>query len=76
MVGYYSAITGKVQGVTATAAEPALLGRMCAADFNEMILRMVTGLLRSESNRISHLILLDACARVAAELLEHLEESV
>ena len=28
MVGYYSAITGKVQGVTAPAAEPALLGRM------------------------------------------------
>jgi CRP-like cAMP-binding protein len=84
IVGYYSAITGKAQGLTATAAEPALLGRMGASDFNEMILsrrplsaymlRMVTALLRSESNRISHLILLDACARVAAELLEHLED--
>jgi CRP-like cAMP-binding protein len=85
MIGYYAAITGKPQAVTATAAEPSWLGRMPAADFMEMILsrrnlstymlRTVTGLLRSETNRLRHLILFDAHCRVAAELLEYLEET-
>ena len=85
MVGYYAAITGKVQTVTATAVESSVAGRMASADFmalilsrretSEFMLKMVTGLLRSETNRIRHLIMLEAHCRVAAELLECVEET-
>ena len=85
MIGYYAAITGKLQTVTATAAEDTVLGRLNATEFMELVLssrelsaymlRFVTGILRSETNRIRHLILLDAPSRVAAELLEYVAES-
>jgi CRP-like cAMP-binding protein len=85
MIGYYAAITGKIQSVTATAVQSSVVGRMPSADFmalilsrpetSEYMLKMVTGLLRSETNRIRHLIMLEAHCRVAAELLELVEET-
>jgi CRP/FNR family transcriptional regulator, cyclic AMP receptor protein len=70
MIGYYSAITGKPQAVTATAVRASRLGRLPASEF---MLQLVTEMLVSETKRIAHLITLPALPRVAAELLERAE---
>jgi CRP/FNR family transcriptional regulator, cyclic AMP receptor protein len=83
MIGYYSAITGKPQAVTATAVRASRLGRLPASEFMELLLahpemahymlQLVTEMLVSETKRIAHLITLPALPRVAAELLERAE---
>jgi CRP-like cAMP-binding protein len=80
MVGFYSAITEAPQPVTATAMEQSRLGRMAGPEFTGMILsnraqsafmlRLLAGMLVSETKRIAHLITLDALQRAAAEILE------
>jgi CRP-like cAMP-binding protein len=85
MFGFYSAITGKPQTSTADAVEKSVLGRMTGADFMETILghrgaseymlKLVTGMLRAETNRITNLIVMEAPLRVVAELLEHLADT-
>jgi CRP/FNR family cyclic AMP-dependent transcriptional regulator len=80
MIGFYSAITGQPQPVTATAIVKSVLGRMSADDFTNLVvgnrelsaymLKLVTGMLLSETRRITHLIVLSALQRVAAEILE------
>jgi CRP/FNR family transcriptional regulator, dissimilatory nitrate respiration regulator len=79
-IGWFSAITDMPQPVTATAMEKRLLGRMLAAEFMEMILarrelsalmlRLMGERLVSDAKRISHLIVIDALRRVAAEVIE------
>lgn len=79
--GFYSAITGLPQTTTALAIGETVVGRMTGADFmalvlghralSEYMLKLVTHMLRAESNRIAHLITMDASLRLVAELLDH-----
>lgn len=85
MVGYYAAMTGKSQPVTASAAQPALLGRMAAADFRGLVLswpplsaymlQLGFEMLRRETDRLRQMILFDAPERIASELIACLEET-
>jgi CRP-like cAMP-binding protein len=79
-IGWFSAITGQPQPVTATAAEKSLLGRIAGPEFMSMVLarrelsaymlHMMAERLVSDTKRISNLIVLDALRRVAADILE------
>ena len=83
--GYYSAITERPQTSTTVTAERTILGRMNSKDFMGMVLshkelsaymlKLVTGILRSETNRITHLIVMESSMRVAAEILERVRET-
>lgn len=83
--GFHSAITGLQQTTTATASGDAVLGRMTSAAFMDLVLGhrevskfmlvLVTNLLRAETGRVTQLITMDAPARVAAELLNHVASS-
>jgi CRP/FNR family transcriptional regulator, cyclic AMP receptor protein len=83
--GFYSAITGQRQTTTAIAVETALLGRMSSKSFmdvvlsnpalSEYMLKLVTNMLRAESNRITQLLTMKAPQRVAAAILDYAEAS-
>lgn len=83
--GYYSAITGKPQTVQTTAVENTVLGRMSGPDFMNMVvsdknlstymLRYITEILRSETSRVTDLLIMHAPLRVAAALHECLNET-
>ncbi len=83
--GYYSAITERPQTSTTIAVEKTILGRMSSRDFMSMILdqkelssymlKLVTGTLRSETNRITHLLVMDAPLRVVAAILDYVGET-
>lgn len=83
--GYYAAITGKPQTVQTTAVEKTVLGRMSGPDFMSMIvndrnlsaymLKYVTEILRSETSRVTDLLIMHAPLRVAAALYECVRES-
>jgi CRP-like cAMP-binding protein len=82
--GYYSAITEKPQTVRTAAVENTLLGRVKSAAFmdlvlghrvlSEYMLKYVTGILRLETSRMTDLLLLEAPVRLAAALLERVNE--
>lgn len=82
--GYYSAITGKPQTVQTVAVEKTVLGRMSGPDFMDMVagdsnlsrymLKYITEILRRETGRVGDLLTLDASLRVAAALLEAVDE--
>jgi CRP/FNR family cyclic AMP-dependent transcriptional regulator len=83
--GYYSAITEKPQTVQTTAVENTILGRMSGRDFTDMIvsdknlsrfmLKYITEILRSETSRVTDLLIMTAPQRVAATILESVTES-
>jgi CRP-like cAMP-binding protein len=79
MLGFYSAISGKVQPLRAMAIEETRAGRMPAPDFMNMVLgnralsecmlRLLAGIAVAETNHIRQLILLGAAPRVVVELM-------
>jgi CRP/FNR family transcriptional regulator, cyclic AMP receptor protein len=85
LFGHYSAITEKPQNFTPIAVEKTLLGRMSSKEFMDMVLdhrelsaymlKLVTGMLRSEATRITHLLAMDAPLRVVATIVDSLSET-
>lgn len=85
MIGWWASVTGRVQPVTATAADDVLLGRLGAAEFMELVLsrrelsawmlRFATTSLLTEANRIRYLTIMNAPRRVAAGLVEYVTDS-
>jgi len=83
--GYYSAITERPQTSTTIAVEKTTIGRMNSADFMSMVLghkelssymlKLVTGTLRSETDRITHLLVMDTSMRVIAAILDYIGEA-
>jgi CRP/FNR family cyclic AMP-dependent transcriptional regulator len=83
--GYYSAITEKPQTVQTTAVEKTILGRMSGHDFMDIVvadknlsrfmLKYITEILRSETGRVTDLLIMSAPHRVAATILESATES-
>jgi CRP-like cAMP-binding protein len=81
LFGFYSAITGLPQTITAVSVGRSAVGCMASADFMELILghralseymlKLVTHMLRAESNRISHLVTMEAPLRVVSEILDY-----
>lgn len=77
--GYYSAISGEPRTARMIAVGQTVLGKMSGPDFMDMILshramsahmlQLVMALLRSETDRITTLITMDARERLAAELI-------
>lgn len=80
IIGFYSAITDEPQPVTTAAVQESQLGRLAGPEFMAIVLanrnisafmlRLLASRLISETRRITHLIVLDALRRVAAEILE------
>lgn len=80
LFGFYSAITGLPQTITAIAVEQSVVGRMSSTDFMELVLghralseymlKLVTQMLRAESNRVTHLTTMEAPLRVVSEILD------
>ena len=85
MFGYYAAITEKPQTVTTIAAENTIIGSVRGEDFMSMVLdhrdlssymlKLVTGILRCEINRLTHLLVMDAPLRVVAAILDQVSET-
>jgi CRP/FNR family transcriptional regulator, cyclic AMP receptor protein len=85
LFGFYSAITERPQTSTSIAVENTILGRMSSRDFMAMVLdhrdlsswmlKLVTGTLRSETSRITHLLVMDAPMRVVAAIMDYVSES-
>jgi CRP/FNR family cyclic AMP-dependent transcriptional regulator len=83
--GFYSAITELPQTITAISVGQSAVGRMASADFMELILghralseymlKLVTHMLRAESNRITHLVTMEAPMRVVSEILDYAASS-
>ena len=83
--GYYSAITERPQTSTTTAVEKTTVGRMNSKDFMKMVLdhkelssymlKLVTRTLRSETNRMTHLLVMDTSSRVVAAILDYMGEA-
>ncbi len=77
--GYYSAVTGKPRTANMIAVGHTVLAKMSGKAFMELVLshralseymlKMVTELLRSETDRITNLITMDARGRLAAEIV-------
>ena len=84
-IGFYSALTGDGQPVTALAVEDTRIGLMPGQDFEELVLshrplckfmlRRISKMLVAENLRIGDLILLEASRRLPAELLRRAAES-
>ena len=81
LFGFYSAITGLPQTITAIAVGKSVVGRMASAQFmdlvlghralSEYMLKLVTNMLRAESNRITYLVTMEAHLRVVSEILDY-----
>ncbi len=79
--GYYSAISESPRTVTVTAVGPTVLAKISGTEFFSLVLenrnitrnflKLVVGLLRVETDRLTNMTTLPTRKRVAAELLAH-----